>query len=271
MTDSTSRNFAPVGVFDSGVGGLSILQAIHRLLPDEQLIYLADHAYAPYGDKTPEQIVQRSTQVVDYLIARGCKAVVIACNTATAAAAADLRATHRVPIIGVEPGVKPAVSNSRVRRIGVLATQYTVVSEKFKSLVANHAEGVQLVVQGAPGLVETIEQPGDNSARLTELLSAYLRPMVAAGIDQLVLGCTHYSFLAAEIRAHLPDSIELIDTPEPVARELKRRLDAAGLLASPRSERLADEFLTTTADTGHISQLVSRLLGRVVEVRKVSF
>lgn len=251
---------APIGIFDSGVGGLSIVDGIARELPHENMIYLADSAFAPYGDKSDREIRERTEAVVDGLIRRGAKAIVIACNTATAAAVKQLRSHHNLPIIGVEPGVKPAVMSTKTGKVGILATQYTVESEKFRLLIEPYLSQAKLCIKGCPGLVETLEQPGDHRDKLIGLLRRYLEPMIEADVDRLVLGCTHYSFLIEEIRTLLPEQVEVIDTPGPVAREVRRRLLLAGLLNSDQSLGV-HQYFSTSKEIAHSTTQFRRLLG----------
>ncbi len=213
-----------IGVFDSGVGGLSVLHHIRATLPDARLIYVADSAHVPYGDKPANYITQRSHTLTDFLINQGVEAIVIACNTATAAAAASLRSQHQLPIIGMEPAVKPAVAATQSGVVGVLATIGTLESARFAALLGRYGEEVEIVTQGCPGLVEQVERGELNSDRTRELITRYTAPLLARGADTLILGCTHYPFLAPLIREVIGDDITLIDTGAAVARELKRRV-----------------------------------------------
>ncbi|MGL6155566.1 MAG: glutamate racemase, partial [Ralstonia mannitolilytica] len=228
----TTRAQAPVGVFDSGLGGLSVLRAIRAELPAESLLYLADSRHAPYGEKSPEYIADRTLRVCEWLVDQGCKALVIACNTATAQAVHVLREKLAVPVIGVEPGLKPAVATSKSRVVGVLATESTLRSEKFARLLAAASGDCQVLSQPGYGLVPLIERGDTHSPAVLELLQAYLQPMLDANADTLVLGCTHYPFLEDAIREIAGDRLTLIDTGHAVARHLGRTLAAAGLHAS---------------------------------------
>lgn len=221
----------PVGVFDSGVGGLSVLREIHRLLPAESLLYVADSGFVPYGEKPAELIVERSQRIAGFLLEQGAKALVVACNTATAVAVADLRARHAVPIIGMEPAVKPATLASRSGVVGVLATTGTLRSARFAALLDRFAGSVKVLTQPCPGLVECIERGELESAQLTSLLTDYTRPLLEAGCDTLILGCTHYPFLRPVLEQLLPADIQLVDTGAAVARQLQYKLDEFGLLA----------------------------------------
>jgi len=220
MTISSST----IGVFDSGVGGLSVLQHIRQTLPGERLIYVADSAHVPYGDKSQHTIEQRSIALTRFLISQGADAIVIACNTATAAAAATLREQFDLPIIGMEPAVKPAVAASHSGVVGVLATIGTLESARFAALLERYAGEVKIVTQGCPGLVEQVEQGDLHGIRTRELVERYTAPLLEKGADTLILGCTHYPFLAPLIRDVVGEGVTLVDTGAAVARHLKSRL-----------------------------------------------
>ena len=221
----------PVGVFDSGVGGLSVLREIHRLLPAESLLYVADSGFVPYGEQPPELIVERSQRIAGFLLEQGAKALVVACNTATAAAVAQLRASYAVPIIGMEPAVKPATLASRSGVVGVLATTGTLRSARFAALLDRFAGSVKVLTQPCPGLVECIERGELDSEHLASLLLGYTRPLLDAGCDTLILGCTHYPFLRPVLERMLPADIQLVDTGAAVARQLQYKLDEFHLRA----------------------------------------
>jgi glutamate racemase len=233
----------PIGVFDSGIGGLSVLQALQAALPHEHFVYLADNAHAPYGEKTDLQVRERTHAIAEHLIAKHqIKALVVACNTATAAAIHELRTRHpHLPLVGVEPALKPAVALSQTHRIGVMATRGTVGSDKFARLLASQQDQAEFVVQACNGLALAIEQstlPQQADAaqqRISELLATYTSGMGAFGtahgqMDTLVLGCTHYVFAQDALQALLGQSVRLVSTGEPVARQTRRLLEAAGLL-----------------------------------------
>jgi glutamate racemase len=221
---------APVGVFDSGVGGLSVLHHIRAQLPHEDLLYVADSAHAPYGGKSPEQIRERALALSEFLVGQGAKALVVACNTATAAAAALLRERLDLPIIGMEPAVKPAVAATRTGVVGVLATSGTLQSARFAALLESYGQGVQVVTQAAHGLVECVERGEIETPATRELLRYYLQPLLEAGADTLVLGCTHYPFLRQPIESLVGGGFAIIETGSAVARQLRRRLESAELL-----------------------------------------
>ncbi|MEP6504432.1 MAG: glutamate racemase [Betaproteobacteria bacterium] len=214
-----------IGIFDSGVGGLSVMRAISARLPHAELLYAADTAYAPYGDRSEEFLCDRSTRIARFLCDQGAQMIVVACNTATAAAVAALRAASpTLPLVGVEPGVKPAVALSAARRVGVLATTRTLASEKFRRLAEAHADGAQLVLQACPGLADAIETADAQGSGLDMLVERYCAPLRDAGVDVAVLGCTHYVFARALFEHALP-GVQLIDTADAVARQTARFAD----------------------------------------------
>lgn len=232
-------NDAPIGVFDSGVGGLSVLREIRQLLPGETLLYVADSGHVPYGDKSPDEIRARSRSIARFLVGQGAKALVVACNTATAAAVAELREIYHLPIIGMEPAVKPAAEATRSGVVGVLATTGTLQSARFAALLDRFAGSVRVVTQPCPGLVECIEQGELDSERVRALLQRFTEPLLTAGCDTLILGCTHYPFVRATLQAMLPAEVTLIDTGAAVARQLQQRLAASAMACAgpPRASR----------------------------------
>ena len=216
-------NNNPIGVFDSGIGGTSIWNAIHELLPNEKTIYLADSKNAPYGQRTKEEIVALSKKNVDFLIENNCKLIVVACNTATTNAIIELRAEYDIPFIGIEQAIKPAATNSKTQIIGILATQGTLNSELFNK-TAEMFQHTTIIEQVGHGLVQLIEGGNLNSPEMTQLLESYLRPMIDANIDYLVLGCSHYPYLIPQIKKILPEHIQIIDSGEAVARQTQNVL-----------------------------------------------
>lgn len=217
---------ALIGVFDSGVGGLSILDEALRQLPEHDYIYLADTINAPYGEKSSQWIAIRSLELCQYLARQGCAAIVVACNTATAQAIEDIRLKlNDIPIIGVEPGIKPAAMQSVKGIVGVLATEATLQSDKFNALLATLPSQCQFIKQSGAGLVPLIEAGLADGEEALELLAKHLEPIQDAGADTLVLGCTHFPFLRKAIRKLLGDSITLIDTSDAVVRQLRRQLE----------------------------------------------
>ena len=248
---------APVGVFDSGIGGLTVLEEIQQLLPHESLLYVADCGHIPYGEKTPAFILERSRSVAEFFRERGAKAFVIACNTATVAAVADVRQDYPDwPLVGMEPAVKPAAAATRSGVVGVLATTGTLQSAKFAALLDRFATDVRVITQPCPGLVELIEAGDLNSPALHSLLQGYIEPLLSAGCDTIILGCTHYPFLKPLLAQMLPPSIILIDTGAAVARQLKRLLGERDLLAAGEPE--ATQFWTS-GDLCHLRNILPTL------------
>ena len=254
----------PIGIFDSGVGGISVLKHIHALLPAEHLLYFADSLHAPYGNKTPEFIGERAFAITDFLIAQGVKALVVACNTATAAAVDKLRAHYTLPIIGMEPAVKPAAAASQNGVIGVLATVGTLKSAQFAALLEHYGQHVRVVTQACPGLVECIER-GELQAEATrQLVAGYVTPLLDAGVDTIVLGCTHYPFVRELIAEIAGPQVALIDTGAAVARQLMHRLEDTGLLRE-RSGRGVVKFWTNSP-APEAPQVIASLWGESVGV-----
>lgn len=258
-------NSHPIGVFDSGLGGLTVLRALRARLPAEDFLYFADTRFLPYGDRPEAFLKERGVLVAQALAARGAKALVIACNTATAAAAEAIRAATALPVVALEPGVKPAAALTRAGIIGVLATTRTLESERFRRLVDNHAAPlrVRVLPQACPGLAEAIEAHGPASAEVAARLDAYVAPLSAAGVDVVVLGCTHYPWVAAGIAARLPDGVLLVDTGEAVARQLERLL-AAGECLGGGAGRLC---IATSGTPAAVGETVARLWGERLPVQ----
>lgn len=260
----------PVGILDSGVGGLSVTREIARQLPHEDLLYVADQAHIPYGPRPLDEIRAFSQAIAQFLLDQQAKAIVIACNTASAAALHTLRAHFPdIPIVGMEPAVKPAAEHSRARRIGVIATPATFQGQLFASLVERFAQDVQVLTQVCPGLVEQVEA-GDLDGPHTEaLLHTYLDPLVAAGIDTLVLGCTHYPFLMSAISRIVGPQVEVIDPSPAVARQTGRVLAARGW--ENMTDALGHHVLCTTGDVAAFAALVQRLTGLPGVVRGLTW
>jgi glutamate racemase len=257
---------ATVGVFDSGVGGLSVLREIRALLPRESLLYVADSGHVPYGEKSADFIRERSHRIAEFLLGQGAKALVLACNTATVAAVADLRERYpQLPIVGMEPAVKPAATATRSGVVGVLATTGTLKSAKFAALLDRFAGDVRVITQPCPGLVERIEAGDLMGPDTRQLLAGYVEPLLAEGCDTLILGCTHYPFLRPLLHQLVPDSVSLIDTGAAVARQLQRLLDARGLLAAGQAERCR---FWSSGDPAAMQEVLPILWGDSVRVDK---
>lgn len=235
----------PIGLFDSGVGGTSIWNEIHNLLPNENTIYLADSKNAPYGQKSKEEIIDLSFKNTEFLLHQNCKIIVVACNTATTNAIKELRTKYDVPFIGIEPAIKPAALQSKTQTIGILATKGTLNSELFHKSVANHPD-VKIIEQIGHGLVQLIENGDIDSAEIEELLKSYLNPMVEKNIDYLVLGCSHYPYLIPQIKKIIPPKIKIIDSGEAVAKQTQKILEQNNLLNL--SKRKSSQIFYTNSE-----------------------
>jgi glutamate racemase len=270
---------SPIGVFDSGVGGLSVLRHIRAQLPHEHLMYFADSGHAPYGDKTEQFVVDRALAVTDFLLAHGAKALVVACNTATVAAIKAVRARYpELPVVGVEPGLKPAAAATRNGKVGVLATARTLKGEKFLQLreQISAASKAEFLLQPAVGLVDQIELGDLEAPAIAAMLEQYIAPLLDQGADTLVLGCTHYPFVQDGIervlREHARQDVVLIDTGDAVARQLGRLLEGAGLLRPTSLGGAAAATLRgyTTAEVNALASAFANLLGLHPAVEKVN-
>ncbi|RKP57564.1 glutamate racemase [Pararobbsia silviterrae] len=255
----------PVGVFDSGLGGLSVLRAVRALLPHEDIVYVADSGNAPYGGRDDAFIIERSLAISEWLLGQHAKAMVVACNTATAQAVHLLRTLSPIPLVGVEPGLKPAAAISKTGVAGVLATASTLRSEKFRRLLDEHQTRCRYLCQPGLGLVEMIERGDTDSPALMALLEQYLAPMLAEGADTLVLGCTHYPFVDTAIRRITGDRLTIVDTSAAIAQQLARLLGRP-LTQAESTPDAADRpqgrvRLCTTGDPEPLAYVARTLLG----------
>lgn len=255
---------APIGVFDSGVGGLSVLREIRAALPHEDLLYVADSGHAPYGDRPGEYILQRTETIVEFFISRGVKAVVVACNTATAVAVQALRARHSLPIVAMEPALKPAAEITKTGVIGILATSRTLASESFSRLAEKHGKGMQVLLQACPGFVEQVEKAELSGPATQALVARYVAPLLQQGADTLVLGCTHYPFLSPMIQSVAGSGVTVLDPSAAVARELRRRLMMSELLTNEVTA--GNERFWTSGAPQQVQPVITHLWGKTVEV-----
>jgi glutamate racemase len=256
---SIDINESPIGVFDSGVGGLSVLRHIRDQLPHENLVYVADSAYAPYGSRSSGEIQVRSLIQAEFLVGQGAKALVVACNTASASAATLLRERYSFPIVAMEPAVKPAVETTRNGIIGVLATSGTLKSVQFAALLESYGKGVQIITKAGVGLVECVERGDLDSDEVRALLRGYLTPMLEQSADTLVLGCTHYPFLRPMIEQVICGQMSIIDTGAAVASHLRQRIEGNGIATTNRGK--GEECFWTSGCAEQASDLISRLWG----------
>jgi len=235
-----------IGIFDSGIGGTSILKEVHHLLPHEDILYLADSNNAPYGSKPQKKILELSVKNTEYLLDKGCKLIIVACNTATTNAISYLRTHYPVPFVGIEPAIKPAALETKTKSVGILATKGTLSSALFHETSGLFAKDVTVIEQIGEGIVTLIENGQLYSKAMQQLLEAYLQPMLDAKIDHLVLGCTHYAYLTPLIKDLLPKDVKIIDSGLAVARQTKALLERHHLL-SP-SKKPANVLLYTNGD-----------------------
>jgi glutamate racemase len=262
---------SPIGIFDSGIGGLSVLRHVHALLPDEELLYFADSGFAPYGEKPDNVIVERVLAIAEFLLRFHVKAIVVACNTATAAAIAALRARYpQLHVVGVEPGLKPAAALTRNGTVGVLATAGTLASDKFLSLRQQVSEATQanFILQACDGLAHQIEKGELHSRETQQLVQRYVAPLVEQQADTLVLGCTHYPFVEPLVRAAAGRDVRIVDTGEPVARQLQRLLSQHALLKSSPGAGALSAY--TTGSRSSLATAFSKLLQLSPPVEEVA-
>lgn len=259
---------SPIGIFDSGLGGLTVLEEIRALMPCENVVYIADSAFAPYGNKDDIFIQHRSLLLAEYLLEiHAIKALVVACNTATASAIHLLREKLRIPVIGMEPGLKPAVEVTDSGVIGILATENTIKSVKFSNLLSAHHHRARMISQPCHGLVEAIEAGDWSSDATTQLLRNYIQPLLDAGADTLVLGCTHYPLLIPQIQAIAGKNVTLINTAAAVARQLKRQLEFAQCQQSTPHPGITHCF--TSKLSPHHQAMASRILDKPIALQSL--
>ena len=251
----------PIGIFDSGVGGTSIWKEVAKMLPYENTIYLADSANAPYGEKPKEEILRLSIKNTELLLDRGCKMIIVACNTATTNAIDYLRSHYPVPFIGIEPAIKPAALHTKTKKVGVLATKGTLSSNLFHNTSKLFAEGITVLEQEGKGLVELIEAGKVQSPEMKKILNEFLQPMLEQNIDCLVLGCTHYPYLIPVLKDILPQNITIIDSGEAVARQTKAILDRNNLLST--ATHRPEYIFHTNANVEVLKDLIDRPAAQV--------
>jgi len=265
MTEVAVNPSNPIGVFDSGVGGLTVLSAIRSLLPHENLIYVADSGYLPYGQKSSEFVTERALLITDYFVSRQVKAIAVPCNTATAAAIKVLRQRYpHIPFIGIEPAIKPAARMTKSGTIGVLATTGTLISQTFGELVRREAPNTEVLLKPCPGWVDLVESGKISGPEVEKFVAEPLAELLEKHADVLVLGCTHFPFLLEAIRNFVGGDFPVLETGQPFARQLHFQLDKHHMLNhSPES---GDFAMLTSGDAVKTSKLVSMLLQTEMEV-----
>jgi len=260
-------NGQAIGIFDSGIGGLSIARQIHQRLSNEHLLYVADSIHAPYGEKSESYITERAFAISDFLIQRSVKAIVVACNTATVSSIKALRSKYTIPIIGVEPGLKPAVFNTKSGIVGVLATAQTLKSVSFNDLAKTFSSHVKIEVQPCPGLMEQVEALNLDSDETVALIKKYVYPLLEKGADHIVLGCTHYAFLAPMIEKIVGPNVAIVNTDFAVAKEAARRIETANLLSTYSGQGNVEFWSSALPSVAH--RQFSQLWGESVNVFKM--
>lgn len=255
----------PIGVFDSGVGGLSILKEVRLLLPQEDLLYYADSAYCPYGEKDPIFIKERTYKITDFLLSKGAKLIIVACNTASVSALEDLRDRYpEIDFVGVEPAIKQGVLHSKNHKVGVLATGVTLSGERFYSLLKRYAGETLIVTQPCHGLVERIEAGEiDEGGETERIVRECTAPLVESRVDVIILGCTHYPFIRSLVEKVAGPEVKIIDTGAPVARQTYRVLQEQNLL-TPWT-RGGSEYFYTSGDPQEVAPVICRLWGGLGE------
>ncbi len=259
----------PIGIFDSGIGGTSIWKEISSLLPHEDTMYLADSKNAPYGEKSKEDIIALSVKNTELLLSKGCKIIVVACNTATTNAIDYLRKTYPVSFIGIEPAIKPAALQTKSKTVGVLATKGTLSSSLFASTSENHTNGIEVVEREGKGLVRLIEEGKTMSIETKELLKKYLNPMLEKGIDCLVLGCTHYPYLIPVLKELLPEKVQIIDSGLAVAKQTKAILVKEDLLRKGNTDGKHQFY--SNVDTSVLKQFLNSKNNNSLFVNQLDF
>ena len=242
-------NNQPIGIFDSGIGGLSIMHCIKQQLPHEDLLYVADTLNAPYGEKSAAFIQQRVNEIADWFVEKNAKAIVVACNTATVNAIDQLRKTISIPVIGVEPAIKPAVNISQHKKVAILVTKATAENQRFLALVEQYKHNTEVYIQPCPGLVELIEHDKKNSADCKLLLTAYLQPLMTKGVDTIVLGCTHYPLVKEVISDICGNDVVIMETALPVTEQLQRQLALHQLINNTNTDGATTFYSSKSCST----------------------
>lgn len=265
MTSSLSD--APIGVFDSGVGGLSVLREIRSLLPAENLLYFADSGFAPYGDKSCAYIVERCERIVHFFLDQQVKAIVVACNTATSVAVDWLRTWCPVPIIAMEPAIKPAALHTKTGVVGVLATAQTIGSANVNRLIVEHGKDITVLLRACAGFVEQVESGILTGVETNRLVTHHLMPLLTQGVDTLVLGCTHYPFLKEMIIQVAGSDVHVIDPSAAIARQLQRKLLEMDQIKV--SDQQGSETFWTTGELNRVAKNINQLWGMSVKINRV--
>lgn len=246
----------PIGMFDSGIGGITIYEEIHKLLPNENIIYLADSKNAPYGQKSKEEIIEFSIKNTELLLEKGCKLIIVACNTASTNAVKELRAKYKIPFIRIQPAIKPAALQSKTKVVGILATESTLSSNLYNETSQKFAQGVMVIEQKGNGIVSLIESGKMFSEEMDELIKKYISQMLNKNIDNLVLGCTHYPLLRSKIEAIVGNKVNIIDSGEAIARQTKNILEQENLINDIKTIKTQQFYINKNSEV--FQQILNR-------------
>ncbi len=268
LKNKTKPQDQPIGIFDSGVGGLSVLKEIRKQLPNESIVYFGDSNNCPYGEKTKKEALVLARKNIEFLINHHCKIIVIACNTVTAVAIDSFRSDYHIPFIGMEPALKPAALQTKTKKIGILATENTINGNHFKQTFSKYGKDIEVFIQPGYGLVELVEKNDHTSEKAKILLEEYLAPMLDKGADTIVLGCTHYPFLKELIQEITFDDINVIDPSNAVAAQTKRVLEQLNLIETDVTNPKFQFF--TTGNTEIIKSFLENTVTSPFDLQKVS-
>lgn len=265
---ATNQNKQPIGVFDSGVGGLSVLMELEKILPNENFVFLADQKYVPYGEKTKEELVSLAYKIADYFVKEhAVKAIVVACNTSTCNSIAEVRNRYPIPFVGTVPAIKPAGESSKTKTVGIISTPSTSKSEVLKGLIENYCEGVKVINVGCRNLENAVEKGELDGEEVKILLNEYLKDIKNSDADHLVLGCTHYPFLKKTIKKVMGRPIKLIDGNKAIAKQTKNLLKK--FVIKNESEAKGKSIFVSTGDPVKFREVASKLMGRKIKAKKV--
>ena len=255
-----------IGVFDSGIGGLSVWKELYRLLPNEKYLYVSDSGYCPYGPKSKDEVVARTAAITDYLLSNGAEIIVVACNTATAAAINFLRSTYPVPFVGMEPAVKPAAINTKTGAIGVLATKGTFKGELYLRTLHKFASDAKVLEQVGEGLVELVENGETETEKAREIIGKYIVPMIGQNVDHIVLGCTHYPFLEHIIKEYAGDGVQIVNPAPAIARRVDEVLRLRRSQRGPVMDTIdSNKFVTTGSNIALLKKVVGDIAPEEVD------
>jgi glutamate racemase len=252
----------PIGFFDSGIGGISLWKAIKKILPNENSIYLSDSKNCPYGLKSKDKLDKICIKNTEFLIDKGCKMIIVACNTATTNSISILRNKYKIPFIGIEPAIKPAALRSKTKKIGILATKGTLTSDLFSQTSSDYISDINIITKDGEGLVKLIENGNFSGNEIETLLNKYLDPMINYGIDQLVLGCTHYPLVKKAIKKIINDSISIVDCNAAVAIQTKKVLNENEIL----NDNVKNDPSHTFYNSGNNNFIIKKLLDNKYEI-----